>query len=231
MMTAKKKVVRVSLQQTVDSVLMHDLKNLAFRLSAVLQNMDESYDSPMFKQSIAEILGDTVRRMDGIVNRYRQSQEQIVVKLKVDINQILLKALEDLPARRLRDIQKEVELTEIPQIWGDTFYLHNAFNSILENAIDAMPHGGRLSVFTHMITARKKQKISIEICDTGTGMHESFSENGLFNPFRTTKENGLGLGLFTSKQIIGMHNGKIEVVSAPNSGTTFRILLPVEENA
>ena len=53
-MASKKKVVRVSLKQTVDSVIVHDMKNLAFRLSALLQNMEDSYDSPIFKQSMAE---------------------------------------------------------------------------------------------------------------------------------------------------------------------------------
>src|SRR5215510_9352691 len=106
-MASKKKVVRVSLQQTVDSVIVHDMKNLAFRLSALLQNMEENYDSPMFKQSMADILNDTIQKMHRIVNRYRENQQQVVVKLKVDINQILMKALEDLPARKIREVQTE----------------------------------------------------------------------------------------------------------------------------
>jgi signal transduction histidine kinase len=230
-MAAKKKVVRVSLQQTVDSVLIHDMKNLAFRLSALLQNMEESYDSPLFKQSISEIIGDTVRRMDAIVNRFRESQQPIIVKLRVDLNQILKKIMEDLPQRRVRDIDISVTLNELKLIWGDPFYLHNAFHSIIENAIDAMPRGGMLTISSGVIAQRKKKKICIEISDNGVGMPESFIKDGLFSAFRTTKQSGLGLGLFTSKQIITMHSGKIEVSSAPGEGTTFRILLPVEDNA
>ena len=229
-MAAKKKVVRVSLQQTVDSVIVHDMKNLAFRLSALLQNMEESYDSPLFKQSMAEILNDTVQKMDTIVKRYRDSQQQIVVKLKVDINQTLLKMIENLPSRRTRDVQIELSLTELPLIWGDPFYLHNAFRSLVENAIEAMPHGGTLTIITKLIPQRKKKRIAIEISDTGVGMTQSFIQNELFSPFRTTKDTGLGLGLFTSQQIFAMHRGRIEVMSTPGSGTTFRVLLPVEEN-
>lgn len=229
-MPAKKKVVRVSIQQTVDSVLIHDMKNLAFRLSALLQNMEEHYDTPLFKQSISEILGDTVRRMDAIVNRFREGQQQIVVKLKVDLNQILAKIVEDLPLRKTRDIDKMITLNELPLIWGDPFYLHNAFHSIVENAVDAMPHGGTLTISSRLITQRKKKKICIEISDNGEGMPESFIKDGLFSAFRTTKQSGLGLGLFTSKQIIAMHSGKIEVSSTPGTGTTFRVLLPVDDN-
>ena len=229
-MATKKKVVRVSLQQTVDSVIVHDMKNLAFRLSALLQNMEDSYDSPIFKQSMADILSDTVAKMDTIVKRYRDNQQQVVVKLKVDINQVLVKMIEDLPARRTRDIQLELSLMEIPMIWGDPFYLHNAFHSLADNAIDAMPKGGTLTITTKLIPYRKKKKIVVEISDTGEGMHASFVQNELFNPFHTTKDTGLGLGLFTSQQIFSLHGGKIEVLSTPGSGTTFRILLPADEN-
>jgi signal transduction histidine kinase len=229
-MTPKRKVVRVSLQQTVDSVIVHDMKNLAFRLSALLQNMDENYDSPMFKQSMAEILSNTVQKMDAIVKRFRENQKQVVVKLKADVNHILKKIVEDIPARRFRGLDVDLSLGEVPFIWGDPFYLHNAFHSLIENAIDAMPDGGTLRIHTKVIRQRKKKKLLIEIADTGIGMTESFVQDELFNPFITTKERGLGLGLFTSQQIFALHQGRIEVMSSPGSGTIFRIMLPIEEN-
>jgi signal transduction histidine kinase len=229
-MAVKKNIVRVSLQQTVDSVIVHDMKNLAFRLSALLQNMDENYDSPVFRQSIAEIISDTVRKMDGIVTRFRENQQQVVVKLRVDVNQIFNKLLEEVRYRKARGVRMDVSLGPVPPIWADPFYLHNAFHSLVENGIEAMPDGGTLRISTKLITQRKKQRIQIEICDTGIGMTESFVQNDLFNPFTTTKEKGLGLGLFTSQQIITLHGGKIDVMSTAGSGTTFRITLPVEEN-
>jgi signal transduction histidine kinase len=70
----------------------------------------------------------------------------------------------------------------------------------------------------------------VEIVDTGIGMTESFMQESLFHPFITTKENGLGLGLFTSHQIFALHSGKVEVLSQPGSGTTFRITLPADES-
>jgi signal transduction histidine kinase len=230
-MVAKKKVVRIALQKTVDSVLIHDMKNLAFRLSALLQNMEENYDTPLFKQSMSEILSDTVRKVDGIVNRFRQSQEQVVImKLKVDINQILTKVIQDLPLRRMRGVETLISFNEVPLIWGDPFYLHNAFRSISENSLDAMPKGGAFFIGTGMITSRGKKRIRVQISDTGQGMTEAFIKDCLFSAFNTTKESGLGLGLFTCKQIIALHHGKIKVASAPGVGTTFEILLPVEDN-
>jgi signal transduction histidine kinase len=192
--------------------------------------MDENYDSPMFRQSIAEIIKDTVKKMDGIVTRFRANNRQVVVKLRVDVNEVLKKLIEELPQRKLRGVALDVSLDQLPLIWADPFYLHNAFQSIVENGIEAMPDGGTLRIATKLAQQRKKQKIRIEISDTGIGMTKSFVQNDLFSPFTTTKEKGLGLGLFTSQQIVTLHGGRINVMTKPGSGTTFRITLPAEEN-
>ena len=226
----KKRIPRVSVAQTVDSVIVHDMKNLAFRLSALLQNMEENYDNPLFKESMSDVLADTIRKMDSIVKRFREHQQQVVIKLRIDVNQIVKELLESLPAKRIRNLTIKTSFADVPQIWGDAFYLHNAFHSIVENAIEAMPNGGTLGAKTGLVRRGKKQKIHVEISDTGIGMTQSFMESQLFSPFSTTKEQGLGLGLFTSQQIIALHQGMIEVESSPGQGTTFRVILPVEEN-
>jgi signal transduction histidine kinase len=225
-----KKLMRVSLQQTVDSVIVHDIKNLALRLSALLQNMEEHYESPLFRQNMEEILKDTVDKLDAVVTNFRTNQKQVIVKLITNVNQILKKVIEDLPHRKTRGIALDLSLNELPSIWGDPFYLHKAFQSLVQNALDAMPEGGILKIHTRTFRQRNRDKILIEISDNGMGMTESFMQNSLFNPFITTKEDGLGLGLFTSQQIFALHRGKIDVMSTPGSGTTFRILLPVEED-
>jgi signal transduction histidine kinase len=227
---ARRRIPHASLQRTVDSVIVHDMKNLAFRLSAVMQNMEENYDNPVFKKSMTDILGDTIRKMNAIVKRFKE-QQYVVVKLRVDLNQIVRELVENLPARVLRNITVEMDLSDLPQIWGDPFYLHNAFHSLIENSVEAMPDGGTLKVKTKLIGRGKKPSVIVEISDTGVGMSQSFIANKLFHPFISTKQEGLGLGLYTSQQIFALHQGKIDVESSPGSGTTFRITLPANENA
>lgn len=214
--------------RTADSVIVHDMKNLAFRLSALLQNMDENYDNPLFKKSMTDVLGDTIRKMDTIVKRFRENQQQIVVKLRVDINQILSELVAGIPQRTTRLVNIQSELEEIPLLWGDPYYLHTAFLSIMENALEAMPEGGTLSLRSRFTKKRGKPMANIEITDTGIGMSQAFLETKLFSPFVSTKQNGLGLGLFNCQQIFAMHHGRIEVESSPGSGTTFRVLLPCD---
>ena len=226
----KRKSVRVSLQKTVDSVIVHDMKNLAFRLSALLQNMDENYENPLFKTSMMEVLGDTIRKMDVMVKRFRDHQMQVIVKLRTDVNPILQDLLERIPAKTTKKIEIETSFSPLPLIWADAYYLRDALHSIVDNALEAMPDGGTLTITTKTIHRRKKTFLTIEISDTGIGMTQSFLDTRLFSPFVSTKEQGLGLGMFTSQQIVSLHHGTIEVESAPGAGTTFRILLPIEKS-
>jgi signal transduction histidine kinase len=227
---AKSKRPRPDVGDTVDSVIVHDMKNLAFRLSALLQNMDENYENPLFKKSMTDVLGDTIRKMNAIVKRFKEQQQHVIVKLKIDLNTILAELLQNIPPRVSRNLIVESDLSGVPLVWGDPYFLHNAFHSIIENAVDAMPDGGTLRVKTRSIKQGKKEKVSVEISDSGIGMSQSFLENKLFSPFVSTKEQGLGLGLYTSQQIFSLHHGKIEVQSVLGAGTTFRVILPAESN-
>jgi signal transduction histidine kinase len=70
----------------------------------------------------------------------------------------------------------------------------------------------------------------IRVSDSGNGMSEDFIKNDLFKPFRTTKEKGLGIGLYQCRQIVEAHAGRIEVKSEINKGTVFTIYLPAAES-
>jgi signal transduction histidine kinase len=222
---------RVSLQRTVDQVIVHDLKNLAFRLSALLQNMDMNYENPLFKTSIMEILADTIGRMDTIVKRFRDHQQQVIIKLRINLNDVLSAMLNTLSQKAIKQIKIDTQFGEVPTIWGDAFYLREAFSNLVENALDAMPDGGTLTLRTWRADTRRKSRVIVEISDTGVGISEEYLDSKLFQPFATTKDHGMGLGLYTSQQIFALHHGQMEVESAPDEGTTFRILFPADTNA
>jgi hypothetical protein len=69
----------------------------------------------------------------------------------------------------------------------------------------------------------------LTVTDNGCGMSPEFLNRSLFRPFKTTKKNGLGIGMFQSKMIIDAHKGRIEVESAPGKGTVFRLYLPIQK--
>jgi two-component system sporulation sensor kinase A len=96
--------------------------------------------------------------------------------------------------------------------------------NIIKNGIEAIEEAGQIYIHTTI----QKNHVIIKIKDTGTGMSED-ELNQLGNPFYTTKENGTGLGMMTTKNIIkNNHNGKISIESKKNIGTTFTIQLPIK---
>jgi len=127
----------------------------------------------------------------------------------------------------LGNIESHLNLaTDLPPVRCDPSQIEQVILSLVMNAIDAMPHGGTLS-----ITSRKSaqaEEAQIQIQDDGVGISAEILPN-LFEPFFTTKErgHGLGLGLAISRTIVERHLGRIEVASEPGRGTIFTITLPI----
>jgi signal transduction histidine kinase len=103
--------------------------------------------------------------------------------------------------------------------------------NLLENAREAMPAGGLIAVRSGIARAEGTEApfAVVEIADTGPGMSQQFIDKDLFAPFVTTKPRGLGLGLYTCRQIIQMHDGEIRVRSEVGRGTVFSISLPITD--
>jgi signal transduction histidine kinase len=76
-------------------------------------------------------------------------------------------------------------------------------------------------------TEQRDGWIVLIVKDNGAGMSEEFLRHSLFRPFKTTKKQGMGIGLFQSKKIVEAHGGKIEVESKEGLGSTFRVFLPL----
>lgn len=117
----------------------------------------------------------------------------------------------------------------LPPLEADPDQLKQVFWNLAINACQAMPHGGTLNVRIPHDSPDLKDYLVIEFADTGIGITQEVIQN-LFNPFYTTKEKGMGLGLSIAYRIIEKHNGKIEVISAPDEGSNFRIYLPYKSN-
>ena len=108
----------------------------------------------------------------------------------------------------------------------DEKQLERVFLNLIKNAVQAMPHGGKLAV----TTKETKDNVEIIFADTGVGISEE-NISKLFTPLFTTKAKGIGMGLAICKNIVEQHNGTIEVKSKPGQGTTFTIKLPKKEEA
>jgi len=115
---------------------------------------------------------------------------------------------------------------DLPQLEVDPVQLSNVFVNLMDNAADAMPEGGRLTIQADLSPDR--QSVVVQVKDTGCGIPPE-NINQVFSPFFTTKPlgQGTGLGLSIAYGIVKMHHGAIQVKSQVGEGTTFTVTLPV----
>jgi signal transduction histidine kinase len=213
---------------STNSLLVHDIKNLSFRLCSLLQNLENNYEDPLFKKSVVDILNDTVSRMDRIIHRCQGPREELIVKYPIDLNEVLNELVENLPQAVQKRFFIEESYERIPKIWADPKYLKEGFIIVLDTALDSMSErGDRLLIATtSLVTRTGKRKVVVKIADSGCGMSREFIKNHLFAPFISTKDHGLGLGMYACRKIVGLHDGTIRVTSREGQGTTFRIDFP-----
>jgi len=142
---------------------------------------------------------------------------------RADLNRLVRDVLQLLePQIAANRIEVRLSLSE-PDAAGllDESSLRSALMNLMLNAIQAMPSGGTLCVST----GRAGGAVRLEITDTGAGVSEEQLKN-IFEPFYTTKPQGLGLGMPFAKKIVEQHGGTISIDSRPGEGTTIRVELP-----
>ncbi len=127
--------------------------------------------------------------------------------------------------------------TDLPVIEGDHHQLCQVFTNLLANAFDALEGRGRVTIGAHVGAIEEDPAfvrephtptptVVVEVSDTGPGVPPELSDR-IFNPFFTTKPQGSGLGLAIVRKIVDAHDGRIDFISRPGAGTTFRVTLPV----
>jgi signal transduction histidine kinase len=94
--------------------------------------------------------------------------------------------------------------------------------NLMQNAVDAMPHGGTLTLRGR----RQGTAVQLDVQDTGCGIPPE-QQARIFEPLHTTKPGGTGLGLYIVQEVVAAHGGQVTVQSAVGQGTTFTITLPV----
>jgi signal transduction histidine kinase len=122
-----------------------------------------------------------------------------------------------------KSINVDMNLAEdLPNVQSDFNQMKQVFLNLFQNAIDATPAGGSLSI----ISNSNKSYVIVKVRDSGAGIQVK-DTNSIFEPFFTTKVTGVGLGLANVKKIIKDHNGEITALNNPEGGAEFVIKLPL----
>jgi putative PEP-CTERM system histidine kinase len=207
--------------QTMSAFFVHDLKNLASKLSLTMQNLPIHFDNPEFRGDALRAISDSVAKINTMSSGLSLLRQKIVLQLaETDLNGLVTTALNMLNGFKASITQ---DLKPLPKFFIDFEQIQKVLTNLILNANEAVGNGGEIRVATE----QKDRWIILSVSDNGCGMSKEFIEKSLFHPFKTTKKQGMGIGLFHSKMIVEAHHGRIEVESEEGKGTTFRVFLPL----
>jgi putative PEP-CTERM system histidine kinase len=211
--------------QAVSAFFVHDLKNLAAKLSLILKNLPVHFDNPEFRNDTLRLISQSVNQVDCLCSRLSSLREKMEIRpVQTDLNSVVAATLTHGNGLAIGCLAKK--LRPIPRVYADPGQIRKVLDNLIINAGDAVGNDGEILV----TTGTRDGWVEIAVRDTGCGISKEFMDQCLFRPFKTTKKQGTGIGLFQCKQIVEAHNGIIEVESQEGQGSTFRVLLPAMQD-
>lgn len=207
----------------LSAVLTHDLKNQILSLSLLVNNMERKFHREGFREDAMRTLSETVNNLQNLVSKLSDPRTPTKrIREKSDLTQLVERVLQRTAAQAANKYSVSTQLT--PELYAlvDGKAIERVIENLVINALEAMPNGGSLRVTTRVDNGNA----IVAVADNGKGMTDEFVRERLFHPFATTKKKGIGLGLYSCRDIVEQHNGRIDVSSKVDVGTEFRIVLP-----
>ncbi len=180
---------------------------------------------------VAGYISSEVHRLNTIVTRFLNfarpfKLERRLAQIPPFLDRALKVACERWPGAKVEVTRQYSE--NLPEINVDPDLCEQAFTNLVLNAYEAMTNtGGRLTVTVAAVNSDGRRGVEVNIEDTGPGIPSELQEQ-VFNPFFTTKKEGVGLGLSLVSKIVDDHRGWIRISSEPGKGACFRVFLPAE---
>ena len=233
---------RLALLGELSAGIAHEIRNPLAGIKAAAQVLQENFAQEDVPTQLIDRIVREVDKANRLLKEFFKFARPTPPKFWFHDIEMIIDGVYLLLAPRLKNRNIDYISTsepDIPQVYVDETQIEQVILNLFLNAIDAMPEGGKI------MTRISKKKISlleeekanlaatnqelyyvlVEITDTGVGIAPE-NLNKIFNPFFTTKPEGLGLGLSICSRLIEENRGKIDVVSTPGKGTTFILALP-----
>jgi len=222
------KLIRILNHEIMNSIT--PITTLSTTIKKSLTRKDTKENSP---ETNEELIADTVNGLSLIEERgkglisFVQKYRSLSTAIKPNIEKVkVAKLISNVTTLLSSDLENEkiicdvIKASEDYEIWADEKLIEQVLINLIKNSIHAI-HSRRTKSLI-IATSKINGKITIEVADSGKGIPANELEN-IFIPFYTTKENGSGIGLSLSRQIMRLHKGSIKVSSAQNVGTTFTL--------
>jgi PAS domain S-box-containing protein len=203
----------------------HDLRNPLTGIMGAAYYLKTKHGTEVGAKGkeMLEIIENAINYSNKIINDLLEYSRDLKLKLTETTPKAMLQS-----ALSLLEVPEKIQIIDAtkdkPMVKADTEKIRNVFVNIIQNAIDAMPEGGTLTIKSR----KAKGTLEIAFKDTGAGMSEealSKLKGGV--PLFTTKSKGMGFGLPICRRLVEAHGGKISVESMAGKGTTVTVTIPV----
>jgi len=202
---------------TLTAGVTHEIRNPLTVIRAETERLANQERDQAYLRQYSDLVLKHVDRIAGIVQRMLGlAKEKTRREVEINLTELLDSTTELFV---ISNITVQKNLNPLPPIKGDPEEMQEVFVNLIQNALEAMPQGGKLTLSAFI----EDHRSVIEISDTGKGIPEELRER-IFDPFFSSRHEGVGLGLSIVYRIVREHGGDIKVTSEVGKGSTFKLL-------
>lgn len=213
----------------VSAIFAHEVRNPLNGITTGLQLLASRLDADHPMQAAIDKMMAQSTRLNQLMKDVLDFSKPVQLHIAPhDLGEILQRVLARWTAKMAHQhIDLQLQLSpDTPSALVDVRSMERVIINLVDNALQAMPEGGTLSVTLETAPAGQSgPAVQLHVADTGVGMPEDVKRR-IFDPFYTTKASGTGLGLSITRHILNAHNGSLRVDSYPGVGSAFSITLP-----
>ncbi len=219
----------------------HELRNPLMCIKTLIQAAQRKGMTASLDERDLQVLDEEISRLENLLQAFMDfARPANLERQNVDVSHVVRQTVSLLSSKAaVRDVSIECQLADEPLVVSaDSNQLRQVLLNLLLNALEAVQNGGRIWVEAdrgepvngHHDHDGPSPHIRLSVADNGKGLPVDDPQR-VFEPFFSTKETGLGLGLAVTQRIIDAHGGEITAYTRDAGGTTFQVRLPAESHA
>jgi signal transduction histidine kinase len=218
----------------LSAVIAHEVRNPLAIIKNAVSGLRRRELAPADADTLLGILDEETDRLNRLVNDLLAYAKPIAPGVgQVDLRTLVMHAVELAAGGSPNATRVEVELDlerEVDLVEGDEALLRHALINIVDNALQAMPHGGTLTITCRDTNVDGHAFVAVDFNDTGEGM-DTLVRSKARDPFFTTRQTGTGLGLAIVDRVARAHGGRVEIESRHGLGSTVSFIVPRDRSS
>ncbi len=215
----------------LSTAIAHEIRNPLVSIGGFARRLHRALPPDASEKKYTQTIMKEVERLEKILSHIlTYTQEEPLALKELDLREVMEESL-SMMSEGIRDggilLLKDYS-ENLPNVRGDYYQLKQAFFNLISNACESMNGKGQLSIRIHPLLHNGSSSVRVVVEDTGAGIPPEALHN-IFNPFYSTKDNRLGLGLPILHKVVTFHRGQIEVNNHPGKGVAFLLTFPAQE--